>query len=441
MTGQARLIRSVNGSIFDVAALSEISEDDCHVLFVSGRTLYLMQHFARNEVNWLSRYSEGQVSELWYLPVDLDSAETLDLVEDIARNYRLEVSMNCAEIIEAIGGLVTQLGLINTNLQGAISCGCDGDTFDHNPLDYEDVENPGEEYLEQRCRVANVLHDRIRNFAATIDTLGIVHLLNLGVGTATAIVGGLVVAGPAGWGTLLVVGVVSGILLLLNELSVGALGSLVTEMDENQDDLICALYNAADAEQARTQYLEILDGQGVNAAVQQIVAFMLTNTVTNQLFAPTGSYIGGSDWLNDGFTPTDCAGCVEDSLSFIEIGGVACGTGSLAATGALRDLVPVYFEQEDVYRLQFQVNDPARNVQMLINGVDDSGVTGWPTCRARCNPDQTEIWNHDDAGDGLGPDEETGVVFKAGNVKINSVGASFTLTIRIFPIFSDDCVI
>lgn len=343
MTGQVRRINAVNGSLFDVAALTDLSADDCHILIVSASTLYLMQHFALNEVNWLSRYSEGTVSELWYLPVDDDSSpETLDLVAEVARNYRLEVNdVNCEAVLASIDNLATQIGLLNINLQGAVGCGCDGNQFDPDSLGAPEV--PPEGYLDDKCRVANVLHDRIRNLASTVDTIGLNNWVNLGVGTATALVAGLIAAGPAGWGALTVLGVVSGIVLLLNELSVGALGTLITELDENQDDLVCALFSSLSAQGAREAYIDILDGQGVNVLVQQVVAYMLTNSVTNQLFAPTGSYVDGSDWLNDGFTPTDCADCGTDQVVFGRLlefpdADEFGGSGSLVQNGSSRVL-------------------------------------------------------------------------------------------------------
>lgn len=429
------------GSIQDVAHLQSIDEDDCHILFVSGRTLYLMQNYASEEVNFLARYADSFTSDgLFYEPVELDSAN-LDFVQRVAQNYRLEVNdLNCVEVIASIDNLAAQVGLINVNLQGAVGCGCDGDQFDPAPLTDEDVENPGEGYLDDKCRVANVLHDRVLNMANTLDSVGVVNLLNLGVGTATAIIGGLVAAGPAGWGALLVVGVVSGILLLIVQLSAGEFGTLATELDENQDDLICALFSATDAPGAREAYIDILDAQSVNVIVQQIVAFMLTNSVCNQLFQPTGSYVDGTDWISGGYTPTDCDGCGTDTLVFYEFGGVAAGSGDLSLDGEYRVLSSVEFASEGVHRLQFRVNDATKNMTIRFIDLDETGVTGWPTCRAVCHPGGEVQWIHDDAGDGLGPDEEVGTgYFDAGNIKINSTGSGFELGVIIQNSLTEIC--
>jgi hypothetical protein len=386
---------------------------------------------------WRSRYyfRDAITGELQDI-TDEEYTEITNIVDIAVEEFQMA---GCEDLTDAVNNLTAQVGLINTNVANANDCGCDGTSFDESELTDEDVQEPGPDYLDDKCRVANVLHDRIRNFASTMDTIGVDNILNLGVGLATSIVAGLVLAGPGGWATLLVIGVVSGILLLLVDLTAGQFGDLVTELDNNQDDLVCALFSATDASGARDAYVGILDAQAVGVPVQQVVAFMLTNSVTNQLFVPSGAYISGTDWLNDGYTPTDCDTCGTDSLSYIVIDGIECGTGSLQVSATQRTLQPTYFEAEDIYRLQFQMNDQSRNVGMNLVVVSDAGVTGWPTCRVRCNSDQETIWIHDDATDGLGPAAEEGNFFKGGNFKINSLGASFSIQCTFGP-FDDDCV-
>lgn len=278
---------------------------------------------------WRSRYyfrdeTTGELQDI----TDEEYTDITNIVDIAIEEFQMA---GCTDLTEAVNNLTAQVGLINTNITNAGDCGCDGNSFDEGGLTDEDVENPGQDYLDDKCRVANVLHDRVRNFASTMDTIGVDNLLNLGVGFATSIIAGLVIAGPGGWATLLVIGVVSGILLLIVDLTAGQFGNLVTELDDNQDDLVCALFSASSADGARDAYLAVLDAQAVGEPEQAIVAFMLTNSVTNQLFAPTGSYVDGTDWLNDGFTPTDCSEC-EGCLSFSPETIFGSGGGAEGAT-------------------------------------------------------------------------------------------------------------
>jgi hypothetical protein len=341
----------VFGSIFDVAALSEIPDDDCHVIFVSGRTLYLMQHFGNNEVNFLARYADSFSEDgRYYDAVDLDSPN-VDLVQRTAQDYRLEVlDMQCADVITAIDNLAAQIGLINVAIQGTGGCGCDGGEFDPEALDNGDVGEFDQAYLDGKCETANIIVDKVQYAIRQLDVVNIDVLLLGGISAASAVIGALVLAGPVGWGTVLAIGVISGILLLLAQLGVGELGDIDTAISANQDDLVCELFSATSTEAAKTGFLDVLDGASIGAVGQGIVGFMLFNDVLNQLFVPSGTYIGETyDYLNDDYTATDCASACdapmvwtfatdEEGWTFTDLsdnGGAAQGEHS-AENGALQ---------------------------------------------------------------------------------------------------------
>jgi hypothetical protein len=341
----------VFGSIFDVAALSEIPDDDCHVIFVSGRTLYLMQHFGNNEVNFLARYADSFSEDgRYYDAVDLDSPN-VDLVQRTAQDYRLEVlDMQCADVITAIDNLAAQIGLINVAIQGTGGCGCDGGEFDPEALDNGDVGEFDQAYLDGKCETANIIVDKVQYAIRQLDVVNIDVLLLGGISAASAVIGALVLAGPVGWGTVLAIGVISGILLLLAQLGVGELGDIDTAISANQDDLVCELFSATSTEAAKTGFLDVLDGASIGAVGQGIVGFMLFNDVLNQLFVPSGTYIGQTyEYLNDDYTATDCTSACdapmvwtfatdEEGWTFTDLsdnGGAAQGEHS-AENGALQ---------------------------------------------------------------------------------------------------------
>jgi hypothetical protein len=323
----------VFGSVFDVTALSEIPDDDCHVIFVSGRTLYLMQHLGNNEVNFLARYADSFSEDgRYYDSVDLDSPN-VDLVQRIAQDYRLEVlDMQCGDVITAIENLTAQVGLINTAVSGQSGCGCDGGAFDPEALGNEDVPEMDQAYLDGKCETANIIVDKVQYAIRQLDIVNLDVLLLGGISAATAVIAALVLAGPAGWGTILGIGVVSSILLLLAQLGVGELGDIDTVISANQDDLVNALFSAVSTEAAKTAFLAVLDGAAIGAVGQGIVGFMLFNDVLNQLFVPSGTYIGEEyDYLNDDYVPSEC---VQQCLAF----GIVGGSGGGDADAQVDDL-------------------------------------------------------------------------------------------------------
>jgi len=302
----------VFGSIFDVAALSEIPDDDCHVIFVSGRTLYLMQHFGNNEVNFLARYADSFSDDgRYYDAVDLDSPN-VDLVQRIAQDYRLEVlDMQCTDVIAAIDNLAAQIGLINVALQNSGGCGCGDQTLDPGPLDDQAIDlsqhgGSGANYLTYKCEYSNLIVDKVLYVIREIDAANVDVWLLGGVGGATAILGGLLLAGPAGWTAILALGVVSALLLAVIELGVDDLSDIETVLASHQDDLVCALYDAGIAQEAKDTFLAVLAGQGISAIGLQVVGLMLWNDVLNQLFFETSVHSPVSTWLNDDFTPSTC---------------------------------------------------------------------------------------------------------------------------------------
>ncbi len=60
MTGIKQISRAT-GALFDVDGLQLLDDSNCNLLLVSDRTLYLLQQFALNEVNWLARYVEEYI--------------------------------------------------------------------------------------------------------------------------------------------------------------------------------------------------------------------------------------------------------------------------------------------------------------------------------------------------------------------------------------------
>jgi len=80
----------VRGSIMDVAHLQTLPSDDCNVLLVSSRTLYMLANYGDVEATFLSRYAKQFYDGGYYEPVSIDDEE-IDTVLDVMRAFQLEV--------------------------------------------------------------------------------------------------------------------------------------------------------------------------------------------------------------------------------------------------------------------------------------------------------------------------------------------------------------
>jgi hypothetical protein len=273
-----------------------------------------------------------------YYFTDIDGKQkqiTDDEYEQVLSVYQLalkEIQMaGCEDLVLAVNNLTAQVGLINTAVSGQSGCGCDGGAFDPEALGNEDVPDPSQAYLDGKCETANIIVDKVQYAIRQLDVVNIDVLLLGGISAATAVIGALVLAGPVGWSTVLAIGVISGILLLLAQLGVGELGDIDTVISANQDDLVNALFSAVSTEAAKTAFLAVLDGAAIGAVGQGIVGFMLFNDVLNQLFVPSGTYIGEEyDYLNDDYVASECS---AECLNFVEFPLELGGGGSIEALG------------------------------------------------------------------------------------------------------------
>lgn len=314
MTGIKQIARAT-GALFDVAGLQLLDDSNCNVLLVSDRTLYLLQQFALNEVNWLARYVEEYLPPGFYVPVDELSPDA-DFCKNVARLYRLEVNDLSCDIVAALEAM--NVNLADMALSAASSAAFDstgGGTGAPPPLDTSDVPigegqqfETQEEYFAAKCIAANALFDTITGMIAWLDSNSIDVVLGVFGGITSGLIAGALVAGPVGWalvlGTSLVVGLAS--FLISYSLDFEDIGDA---LDDTHEECVKALFNANDASAASAAMVDAMAASGTystTSAEQAFVAMLLNQNLTNQLFAPR-----------------------EDTLTYISPDPVDCTSGAL----------------------------------------------------------------------------------------------------------------
>lgn len=356
--GQIKRVNRVAGSIFDVAHLLALPDDDCNVIFCSSRTLYLMQQFAGGEVNWLTRYAESYTSDgEYYLPV-VEESGNAEAIYNVARNYRLEVAVtSCFEIATALQSL--------TQAIRAINCGCDVGEGADNGETSQASDPPGpvgsieygapSNFTSRRCKTANWIFDNLLSAVNELDANGIDTIVSATLAALTGLVSGMVLGSvAAGFGAIF--GAVAGLFVgLVSQVLVGGVsfGSISTALTNNQEDLVCALYSGFDTGEAKSAFLAVLDSAGLSAQNQLVVSLMLPNGILNVLNWGVGT---PTELEIQGWTSTvDCLSCSGlCGWSFLTAGGGPAGSGDLSKDNSTRTLTAIE-GTDNIWRVQIQL--------------------------------------------------------------------------------------
>jgi hypothetical protein len=159
---------------------------------------------------------------------------------------------------------------------------------------------------------------------------------------------------------------------------------------------------------------------------------MLFNDVLNQLFVPSGTYIGQTyDYLNDDYAASDCANCegplIFDRLQEFDDAELVGGSGNIAFSGTYRNLTAT-LNADGFYYITlasvFQPGDYNFRVDYTATSLANGNGRGW----ARYSWDGDE--NVIDAESGGSQDPmPTGFYTSSALVWIGSV--SFTVTVQL----------
>ncbi len=337
----------------DVARLQALPDDDCHILFVSSQTLYLLANYASSEVNFLSRYAESFTDDGYYQPVQ--PGDALEIVKnDIANRFGLEVVPVCQDLVLAVEDIVAQLGLINTNIgeininlggiEGTINnttqltgcCTPYGPALPPTAPDLEDeiTGDPPEDwatwalYYTYKCKAANRIADEWISSTAALGTLsgaaGAIGAIALGLFLSTSLLGGILVGLMAiGFSAVSAAALIIGALIAIVVGGTGLLAYFVTlsaEMETNKQTLVCGLYQAQSPAAAKTVLIDFTtdiaadltydpgdDDALFQEQLENIAEAIFNEEVTNTLFeedTESDEYVGD----------IDCADCIRALL-------------------------------------------------------------------------------------------------------------------------------
>ena len=110
-----RNLGRVGGSVHDVIHLETLDPDDCHVIVLSERSLYILNNLALGEVGYLARYAKQYLPGNLFVPVEVGD-EWEEFVRDAHNAFGLEVTDVTCDIVGVLENLVTEMQIMNATL-------------------------------------------------------------------------------------------------------------------------------------------------------------------------------------------------------------------------------------------------------------------------------------------------------------------------------------
>jgi len=180
-------------------------------------------------------------------------------------------------------------------------------------------------YYDRKCKVANAIHENVTNLISNLNDTPLSQLaFPLVSGAITLSIGllGLPALIPGVAGTL--VSYVSGIGITYWSWKDGIdLAQLLLDMDAVEQDLVCALYNSSNGNDALTAYMGVLETYGTSVANRAFLEAVVVIDLVNRLYFRTDD---GEEATLENYTPPlscNCANCTN----YINVGTLVSDVG------------------------------------------------------------------------------------------------------------------
>lgn len=386
----------VKGSVHDLQHAETLLDDDCNVLLVSSRTLFVLQNLAQLDAGFESRYAADYLEAGLYRSPETELE--LSSVANIANSVVLEVSPVTCDLVGTLNAIAAALGS-----QSGASCGCDVGTGPDTDNGQEGGALPGpvsgvdwtepDPITNRKCKASNYIHNAVRDAVNELDLnrvdtyayAGFAFMVSL---VSTIVLG--VVAGPFGLlaGAAISAWVSMALLLLRGSVSLAALYDAIVA---DEAGAICSLFRATDAVSARAAYSAVLTAEGASALEVEFAEYLLSNNVLDMLFFEWGD---SADAIENAVITHDCSTCCLSSEGTFDVDwGTFVPTENFDGV----EFVGTAEDSGPEWRIQFSIEPlpgcPCVDYDIeivshtgAIGGTDSGGFT-------RCNATTSWRWN------------------------------------------------
>lgn len=259
----------------------------------------LLEAYGKRAVQFASEYQDTYYVNL--------STSDWDEVQSVISEVLGACVMSCDELVVAINGIaiaVAQNACVSGGASGAGGTSDPADPFEDDGVNFPAPFDDRPDYLVWKCKRANIIVSGIQSDVQFIDDTPVVSLV------APFLVAALLTPIPFD-DVATIVGMMA--LWALEGLLDAYLAELTAFLSANEEDLICALYEATSATAARDDFLSLAGS--LTFPAQTLLSFFMSFTNTNSLFEESG--VWGSLPNTTLYDCADCAvlGCWCDTFT------------------------------------------------------------------------------------------------------------------------------
>lgn len=240
-----------------------------------------------DDPDWLAAVS-GSVYSLTRGRTWDESTGVITDTQSIARDIWESLEMICStEIANAIRYMADTLAASNNNSSGACCTPC-GEEYDEGVQNQPDEFGPDERwpdeaaYLSDKCTAANNMYDGLLDVFQQLNYYSVDSLLSMGAAVAATAIGAMFTGlmSPIALG----LGVITAIVGLLTGSAAINLGGIISRIQSQKSDIVCAMYTAGDTTTAESGIVSAIDDGSLTALEIGLLNLILYNNWLNQLF-------------------------------------------------------------------------------------------------------------------------------------------------------------
>lgn len=331
-----RNLSRAKGFVHSLDHLSALS-DDCNLVILTDRALYVLQNLAAMDATFASRYGHI-VDGDQYIPLVLDGGSDEQIYQNTIYEVQGGLSMGCLdELTSALVGIRDAIAE-----QGNACCASIEITTGQYPQIGEGVYGPGDPpppgweetnpELSQKCDMANWYWQEFRETVVAIRESGAIGLLVASFGAGLAILLGYWEIVLSSLWIAIITGEI-GSLADIGALLLGAgnadIDAVTDALDSDRQGFVCALYGAETNVDAGNRLNDWSDDNGLNGIQSAIVRVILSPWVMVGLFDPTEAQ------LSEAFETPNKLPCATGCLPIETCGfSFQYGTGTFVYDGS-----------------------------------------------------------------------------------------------------------